>query len=635
MTFKKILAVILTICMITALFPTVIGADENGQPLGDINTDGKLNTADATLILKFSASMFFPTEEQLKYADSNLDGYINTADATLILQICAGMKEPNYAHDKFMISFSSGSISESAAATPVSMEAKPGDNIVITFVAVAAGHDFRGWVADFDGCLYSMGDSFIMPEKDVVLTALWDNEQAPSPSGNPTGEPTAEPTATPTQPPAGNPHVTFAFYDYFNETSVVNTNVELTDGTYTYDAHNIELPEGYKLKNNTFQTTVTVQNGVVTPPVVNVEVYHAAQIEGRDFYVIDNIKGFEKVREKLSGNYLLNCDIDLGGQMFVPIGWNDTSVDCLISDFTGIFDGNNHTISNIYMDYCTDPNNYLGGTRDGYGFYRDVALFACNEGIIRNLNAQTGMPTDEGDFGLWGDCNVGMIAGWNGKEIVNCHCLGNVGSIYCGDNLQYGSGGGICGNNNGTIKYCGFEGGVEGFSYIGGIAGKNFGIVEECYFAGGINGALIDDPNYVWSYSIFGIGGICGAVSKNGASGGIVRNCYAYLTYYVIGNTFVGGLVGIGYSGSVETSYVVHSDRVAWVESNGGALVGGFANSGGPQITNCYDLEAETGLGELPYGFSSSIWDMNGACYGLLPDLINNRRPSFWMDEEY
>ena len=629
---RRILSAFLAFCMIALLIPAFVSADENGRPLGDMNMDSRLNTADATLILKYSASMFFPTEEQLAVSDANLDTLVNTADATFVLQVAAGMRTPNYVKDEYSISFSSGSISESVAVLPAQMSAKAGDTIYITFLSAASGHEFRGWVADFDNCLYKIGDSFVMPDKDVLLTALWDNEQASSPSGEPTTQPTSEPTAPPTQPPQ-NPHVTIAYYDYFNETGVVNVNIDLTDGVYTFDASNLELPEGYKLKNSNFAATVTMQNGVANPATVKVDVYHYAYADNREFKVIDTPAGFSKVRDTLSGCYMLNTDIDLDGQTFVPIGWNDTSVDAIISDFTGIFDGNNHTIYNIYMDYCTDPNDYLGGSR-GYGFYRDVALFACNEGIIRNLNAQTGMPNDEGTFGLWGDCNVGMIAGWNGNKIINCHCLGNVGSIYCGDGLQYGTGGGIVGNNNGMVQYCGFEGGVEGFSYIGGIAGKNFGTIEECYFAGGINGALYEDPEYVWSYSIFGVGGICGASSVNGTTGGIIRNCYAYFTYYCIGNSYVGGLVGWAKGGKVEACYVVHaSEMVSWIESNGGTFVGGFATSGGPTVANCYELSTG-GTAELPYGFSQSIWDLNAPLYPELPDLIRNRRPSYWADEE-
>lgn len=624
MKLSKTISAILAMCMVFLLIPAFAVADEKGQPLGDINLDGVLNTADAALILKYSASIFFPTEEQLKYADANLDTLVNTADASFILQVAAGMREPNYANDSYSISFSSGSLSESVAVVPAPMDAKPGSTVTITFIAAAQGHEFRGWLADFDSCLYKIGESFVMPERNITLTALWDNEQAPSAS--------AQPTAAPTQAPT-NSYVTFSFYDYFNEMSVVAMTKELTDGTYTFDINNVELPEGYKLKNNNFSATVIMQNGVATPAVVNVEVYHYAVSDGnREFYVIDSEAGFAKVRQKLNGNYMLNTDIDLHGEMFVPIGWNDTSIDCVISDFTGIFDGNNHLIDNLYMDYNTMPTDGESSTRDGYGFYRDVALFACNEGTIRNLNVQITYPNDEGIFGVFGDCNVGTFAGWNGGKLINCHAIGNVGSLYCGDNLQYGTGGGVCGNNNGLVQYCSFEGGVEGFSYIGGICGKNFGTVEECFFAGGINGAL--DAEYVWQYSIFGIGGICGASSINGASGGITRNCYAYLTYYVNGDSFVGGIVGWAKGGSVSSCYCVNANLLQWTSSNGGAIVGGFATSGGPTISNCYELSTNTANDELPYGFSTSVWDMNANLYSMLPDLINNRRPDRWADED-
>ena len=59
--------------------------------IGDANTDGKVNTADAVYVLRFSANMLTLTEKQLVCADTNKDGKVNTADAALILKYAAGM----------------------------------------------------------------------------------------------------------------------------------------------------------------------------------------------------------------------------------------------------------------------------------------------------------------------------------------------------------------------------------------------------------------------------------------------------------------------------------------------------------------------------------------------------------------
>ena len=59
---------------------------------GDANLDGKVNTGDSTLILKYCADMVELNEEQLHYADANHDGKVNTGDATRILRYAAGME---------------------------------------------------------------------------------------------------------------------------------------------------------------------------------------------------------------------------------------------------------------------------------------------------------------------------------------------------------------------------------------------------------------------------------------------------------------------------------------------------------------------------------------------------------------
>lgn len=52
--------------------------------LGDVNGDGVLSVADATLIQKYSASIINFTDEQMAVADMNGDGAVNVNDATAI-----------------------------------------------------------------------------------------------------------------------------------------------------------------------------------------------------------------------------------------------------------------------------------------------------------------------------------------------------------------------------------------------------------------------------------------------------------------------------------------------------------------------------------------------------------------------
>lgn len=58
--------------------------------IGDINTDGKINSADALLVLQSSTGVITLTDTQKLLADVNNDEKINSTDALLILQYATG-----------------------------------------------------------------------------------------------------------------------------------------------------------------------------------------------------------------------------------------------------------------------------------------------------------------------------------------------------------------------------------------------------------------------------------------------------------------------------------------------------------------------------------------------------------------
>lgn len=72
----------------------VIPALEDTAPslLGDVNGDGEITASDARLVLRFSAELDVPTEEQAKISDVNGDGTITASDARKILRISAELE---------------------------------------------------------------------------------------------------------------------------------------------------------------------------------------------------------------------------------------------------------------------------------------------------------------------------------------------------------------------------------------------------------------------------------------------------------------------------------------------------------------------------------------------------------------
>lgn len=245
-------------------------------------------------------------------------------------------------------------------------------------------------------------------------------------------------------------------------------------------------------------------------------------------------------------HFKLMADIDLGGFMgtgFNIIGTGDDN------PFIGVFNGNDHTISNFSCD-CNGVS-YIGlfgnvgyADRRGNPQIRDLGLIDSNVdtktgryvgslvGHLRHGNI-TGCYAEGGRVS--GSGNVGGLVGriWWGT-ITNCYSLANV--------TGGGDVAGLVGYNyGGTVVSCFSNGNVTGNRCVGGLVGWNnfFGEIVNCYAAGDITG-----NEYV--------GGLVGRnlIRKNRP--GRITNCYS--VGRVTGTAYVGGLVGSNW-GTVEFSF--------------------------------------------------------------------------------
>lgn len=86
---KKIIAIVLSVLTAISVFSAFAFADF--IKAGDVNGDGKVNAADARLVLRVSASLEALTEEQRVVAEVTGDGKISAADARLILRAAANL----------------------------------------------------------------------------------------------------------------------------------------------------------------------------------------------------------------------------------------------------------------------------------------------------------------------------------------------------------------------------------------------------------------------------------------------------------------------------------------------------------------------------------------------------------------
>lgn len=212
--------------------------------------------------------------------------------------------------------------------------------------------------------------------------------------------------------------------------------------------------------------------------------------EGTPF-IITNQEELLLVSDFPDCHFVLANDIELTGT-WTPLCTNS-------ENFTGTFDGQGHTISNLYV------------TSDG--------LFESNYGIIKNLKVITSESK----------ASKGGITGSNYGTISQCIFEGDISSSSCS--------GAICLSNYGTIEYCRAISNVSSEYSAGGIAGRSASsssCITNSYFIGAISGGVRKNigsasyPNYEYYYAA----GICGYSSPNYASDlGYIENCFAVATY--------------------------------------------------------------------------------------------------------
>jgi hypothetical protein len=277
-------------------------------------------------------------------------------------------------------------------------------------------------------------------------------------------------------------------------------------------------------------------------------------------------------------HFKLMADIDLSAYTGIEFNIIGTTYE---NSFTGVFDGNDHTISNF--TYKSDAANFAGlFGRFVKGTIKDLALVNTNidAGTGNDVGSLVGMNIDgiiQGcsvqDSMITGENNVGGLVGHNGGTIINC---------FSSCNVDGNSVGGLVGSNEaGRISLCYSTGSVSGNSIVGGLAGRN-----------GIYVIAVREGWYIYGW---------------------IDNCYS--TCSVKGNVTIGGLVGFNEVGNITQCY-----------SNGSVLgnenVGGLVGKSSAQVNYCFwDVEtsgqiiSDGGTGKTtvemkdPNTFMEAGWD--------------------------
>ena len=343
--------------------------------------------------------------------------------------------------------------------------------------------------------------------------------------------------------------------------------------------------------------------------------------------------------EDFDKHFKLMADIDLGG-----LGEKDFNI---IGNFTlpfsGVFDGNGHTISNFH--YISTDVNDVGMFQSVRGEHAGITNLGLIDPVV---DVRSNKPLDIGD---WNDPNAIMIYGNTAGALVNdlsqkarlsrCYISGGSvsGDLWVGGLVSYiGRStiddcystaevagqkhvGGLAGYiDKGTIGNCHTIANITAEIRSGGLVGDNLGTIQNCYSAanvtcdleaGGLAGYNIGTIEN--SYSTGNVRGVQGIGGLAGRSHGNISNCSS--TADVSGEEEVGGLAG---SSNGNLTNCSSSGSVSGQQSVGG-LAGVVSNPVTVTVANCSSTGNVIGivyvgglLGNFNVGTLSNCYSTSG-----------------------
>jgi len=374
--------------------------------------------------------------------------------------------------------------------------------------------------------------------------------------------------------------------------------------------------EQWKIENGLSSPTLIWQNLPGEIIIDDPNRYAGGTGEPNEPFKIENAEHLANIayyRSDFDKNFILTKDIDCNSidqNNLIPIGRPNI-------EFTGVFDGNNHSIYNYtyqinnsyvgifgcvgvptlsHKSYDAIKNlrlvnadiyggNYVGGLI-GKSWFANVINCSMTGSVMGNdyvgglvgKSLYSNITSSYSSANVSGDYGVGILVGSHGTgAIIKSYSEGNVtgdwqigglvgfngGNIYSSysnvfivGNLDVGGLAGASGgeiNSECEIMDCNSSSTVSGYDHVGGLVGKNNGTILNSYSDGQV------------------IGGDCvGALVGINRPKGFIINCFS--SGPVHANDCVGGLVGFNNEGVIETSY---SYNIVIGDTKVGGLVGG------------------------------------------------------------
>ena len=327
---------------------------------------------------------------------------------------------------------------------------------------------------------------------------------------------------------------------------------------------------------------------------------HGTRKEPYEIYTAEHLNSIGLYPDHYDNHFILMSDIEFDPN--TETGFN--SIGTAVIPFSGLFDGNGHTVSHLQI--------FNDGMTGMFGYIKTDDL---HRPAVKNLALVK--PRLE-EVGTASACLVGT-----NKNSVLQHCRiidGRVHSSSYQVGLLVGS------NNEGIIEDCHVSGLVDGYRLFGGIAGWAGGRIVDssatCSLTGtnssnhvgclvGSTGSAVitrcfAEGTIEVGSGTFAIGGLIGE-----HSGGEVTDCYAGTHVTLLGEpedwdvlSGIGGFIGRIYSGKVHRCYAAGSVNQTWGRSD----IAGFAGKTeyDPSMQDCFYLW-HSGLGWSDNGIGTSL----------------------------
>lgn len=333
------------------------------------------------------------------------------------------------------------------------------------------------------------------------------------------------------------------------------------------------------------------------------------------------------VRKNLSGNYKLGNDIDLtnytSSTNSAAKGW--TALAC----FTGVFDGNGHTIKGLWSRDLGSNQGLFGWIKGGT--VKNLTIVLDGKGITGAGERKGGLAGNVYD-GAMVD-NVHIVGAENGSAVEGSanYIAGLAGVVY-----------------KSTVKNASVTNvKLLGGSYVAGLAGviyyqsevscseaKKVSVYAKASYAGGFAGAIYDKSPVVSDCSVFDAtvtaqGPVAGGFTAIAYDTATLKSCFVdkiAVKAYAYAGGFAGQIHG---SAKVSASCAQNGTAQTTVTYIAGGFVGEFAYNG--SITDCYaqiDVTAKTSCagGFVGYysGAGSKKFIKNTYAAGMVKAVANS-----------